>query len=195
MHLIESTIWNIFFGIEGILRFFYTLHPAVVLFVPDYLHDLNASDLQDETGSDWESPSASQVPNVLLQVSSPPTEYPTTTPTQRFQIQFNQVFSCNCRPNYCLNGDSLPKIWSRVWVTPVPQLRNKPTVFPSPCCISVNSFTLTLCSRLCRLQHCMNFQTILANSYEISKSTERWSGLRPWREPTTVHTIYSYPVL
>ena len=43
----------------------------------------------------------SQVPNNILQLSSPPTEYPTTTPTQWSQIQFYQVLSSNRRPNYC----------------------------------------------------------------------------------------------
>ena len=55
----------------------------LLLLKPDHPHDLNALDLQDETGIDSARPLNSQVPNILLQFSSPPTEYPTTTFTQR----------------------------------------------------------------------------------------------------------------
>ena len=73
----------------------------LLLLQPDHPHDLNVFDLQDKTGPDSERPLNSQFPNILLQFSSPLTEYPTTTPTLRSKIQLYQVLYNNRRPNYC----------------------------------------------------------------------------------------------
>ena len=65
---------------------------------PDHLRDHNTFDPQDETGPNSERPFILQVPNILL---SPPTEYPTTTPTRRSPIQFHQVYYYNLRSDCC----------------------------------------------------------------------------------------------
>ena len=132
-------IFRVLLGIEGIFYLSHLLHPALASTTRSSSRDLNALDLQDETGPDSERPLYSQVQNILLQFSSPPTEYPTTTPTQRSQTQFYQVLSCDRLPNnyegllklllklqsptmtpnvptpthteqFGLNGDSLPKL-------------------------------------------------------------------------------------
>jgi len=72
----------------------------LLLLQPDHPHDLNALDLQDETGPDSVRPLNSQIPNILLQFSTPPTEYPTKTFTQRSKIQFYEALSFDRRPNY-----------------------------------------------------------------------------------------------
>ena len=72
----------------------------LLLLQPDHPHDLNALDLQDETGPDSVRPLNSQDPNILLQFSSPPTEYPTTTSAQQSKIQSYEVLSCDRHPNY-----------------------------------------------------------------------------------------------
>ena len=91
--------FRVLFSIEVI---FYLSYP---LLQPDHPRDLNALDLQDETGPDSERPLYSQFQNILQQFSSPPTEYSTTTPTWRSQTQFYQeVLSCDRLPNYYDEG-------------------------------------------------------------------------------------------
>ena len=99
----DATRWVEHFEYYLALKVYFTYLTCFIqllLLQPDHPQDLNALDLQDETGPDSVRSFNSQVPNILLQFSSPPTEYPTTTSTQRSKIQFYEVLSCDRLSNY-----------------------------------------------------------------------------------------------
>jgi len=78
MQFIGSNILNIIW-VAKVCYIYFTRCVQLSFLQPDHIRDHNTFDPQDES----ERPFISQVPNIRL---SPPTEYPTTTPTRRSPI-------------------------------------------------------------------------------------------------------------